>query len=165
MREIVDTEVPYGCEEFGRLARVMLHRPGSELELINHDNHRQWLFDRVPDIGRFIDEHDRYRQLLISHGVDVLELSDYVNDHHEMVARMPNLTYLHDIAVISSKGAILSSMAWEGRKNEEIVVREALTNLGIPILIEADATQGAFEGCQVMPKIVGDQSRLPLELV
>jgi len=150
VNEIVAAQIPYGCEEFGRLTRVMMHRPGRELELINHENHQQWLFDRVPDIGYFIEEHDRYRELLVSHGIQVLELSDYVNDHHELMEHMPNLIYMHDIAVISSNGAILSAMAWDGRKNEEIVIREALTKLGIPIFIEFDGPQHAFEGCLLL---------------
>lgn len=150
MSEILTAKIPYGCEAFGRLTRVMMHRPGKELELISRENHRQWLFDRVPDIGRFIEEHDRYRQLLISHGVEVIELSDYVNDHHELMTRMPNLTFMHDIAVICSKGAILSAMALNGRKNEEIVVREALIKLGIPIFIGLNAPQDAFEGCLLL---------------
>jgi arginine deiminase len=150
MREMLDTKIAYGCEEFGRLTLAMMHRPGSELELINPKNHRQWLFDQVPDIGQFIDEHDRYRQLLISHGVEVLELSDYVNEHHEFMQRMPNLTYLHDTAVICSRGAILSSMAWPSRKGEESVMHEALRNLGIPIFIEFDSKQDSFEGCLLL---------------
>jgi len=150
MTEIVAPQIPYGCEEFGRLVRVMMHRPGQELKLVNHQNHRQWLFDRVPETDRFIEEHDRYRELLVSHGVQVIELSDYVNECHELIAGMPNLMYLHDIAVISSKGAILSAMAWESRKNEEVVVREALNNLGIPIFIEFDDHQDAFEGCLLL---------------
>lgn len=150
MNEIVATQIPYGCEEFGKLTHVMLHRPGKELELISHENHRQWLFDRVPDISRFIEEHDHYRELLVSHGVQVLELSDYVNDHHDLMTRMPNLTYMHDIAVISSKGAILSTMALDARKNEEVIVREALARLGIPIFIEFNDSQDTFEGCLLL---------------
>ena len=150
MGEIPVVRVPFGCEEFGRLTCVMMHRPGKELELISHENHGEWLFDQVPDMGRFTEEHDRYRELLISHGVEVFELSEYVNDHHELMARMPNLTYMHDIAVICSKGAILSAMAWDARKNEETVVREALTRLGIPIFIEFNSPRDAFEGCLLL---------------
>ena len=62
-------KMPYGCEGFGRLTRVMLHRPGSELAMVNRWNHRRWLFDRAPNVERFIDEHDRYRELLSSYGV------------------------------------------------------------------------------------------------
>ena len=150
MDEVPVATIPYGCEEFGRLTRVMMHRPGKELTLVSHENHRGWLFDSVPDIGRFIEEHNRYRELLISYGVDVVELSDYVNEHHELMAQMPNLTYMHDIAVICSKGAILSAMASKARKNEEIVVREALTKLEIPIFIEFKNPEDAFEGCLLL---------------
>jgi len=145
-----DMKIPYGCESFGNLTRIMVHRPGKELELINQENYQQWLFDYVPDIDRFIEEHDRYRDLLTYHGVEVLELSDYVKENRQLMARLPNLTYLHDTAVISSKGAFLSSMALGARKNEEVVVREALSNLGIPIFIDFDQSHDAFEGCLLL---------------
>jgi arginine deiminase len=63
---------------------------------------------------------------------------------------MPNLTYLHDTAVISKKGAILSRMFNPARKNEEIVIKEALNNLGIPILIEFLNNDDYFEGCLLL---------------
>ena len=155
MEKLATARIAYGCEQFGRLTTVMLHRPGVELELINRENHDLWLFDRAPEASRFIEEHDRYRELLVSHGVEVLELSHYLNDHHEWTAWMPNLTYLHDIAVICSQGAILSNMARRARKDEHAVVREALTRLGIPIFIEFDDDRDDFEGCLLLsPKTV-----------
>jgi arginine deiminase len=144
--------IPYGCEDFGRLTTVMVHRPGIELEIIDHDNCGAWLFERVPDIQRFVEEHDRYRALLESHGVEVLELTDYLDGHRELTSKMPNLTYLHDTAVICSTGAILSSMARKGRKREQVVVREALDNLGIPIFCEFDDEGDAFEGCLLLSR-------------
>lgn len=145
-----DSKLCYGCEEFGRLTRVMLHRPGKAFELINSENHEQWLFDRVPDIEQFAEEHDRYRELLVSLGVEVFELSDYVNGNRALIDRMPNLIYLHDIAVISRRGAILSTMAWDARRDEQVVVREALTNLDIPIFLQFDDPNDAFEGCLLL---------------
>lgn len=145
-----DSKVCYGCEEFGRLTRVLLHRPGEALKIINSQNHEQWLFDRVPDIEKFAEEHDRYRELLTSLGVETLLLADHVNGSRPLMDRMPNLMYLHDVAVISSRGAILSRMAWDARRDEQIVVREALTNLGIPIFMEFDDPSDAFEGCLLL---------------
>lgn len=146
------TSIPYGSDEFGRLESVLLHTPGEELELINDSNYQYWLFDEVPDVAKFIEEHERYRDLLVSQGVKVYDLSDYVESNRELLTKMPNLTYLHDIAVISQKGAILSCMAWSGRKQEQVVVKEALNNLGIPILIEFDENEDAFEGCLLLSK-------------
>jgi len=139
----------FGCEAFGRLTHVLLHRPGRALEMIDENNCREWLFDEAPDVGRFIEEHDRYRDMLESHGVTVLELSDFLDDHHDKIEQLPNLTYLHDTAVISSHGAILSAMATPARRGEETVVGEALRNMGVPVLTGFEP-HDAFEGCLLL---------------
>lgn len=144
------SEKCFGCERFGKLKKVMLHRPGSELRLINKDNYKRWLFDRVPDEAGYAREHDRYRELLEQCGVEVLRLSDYVGQTAPMIDSMPNLTFLHDVAVVSSKGAILSHMAWQARAKEHEVVREALESLGVPILVDFDREKKAFEGCLLL---------------
>lgn len=141
----------FGCEHFGRLRRVLLHRPGRALELVNGRNCRSWLFDAPPDVGRFIDEHDRYRRLLGDHGVQVLELSELVDDGvRAQIDRLPNLTYLHDVAAVSSKGAFLSAMAWPARRGEELVLAEALRRLDIPVLTQFLPGRDAFEGCLLL---------------
>jgi len=140
----------FGCDELGRLRRAMLHRPGPELRLINASNFRQWQFDCVPDVERFVDEHDRYTTLLRSHGVEVIEVADHVTHQAELARRLPNLTYMHDIAVVSRRGAILSQMTFS-RSGEERVVREALQTLGIPLFSEFDGDPAdAFEGCLLL---------------
>lgn len=150
MTSDTDNSSLYGCDNFGRLKRVLLHKPGKELEIINKDNCHYWLFDNVPDIDRFKEEHDRYKQMLIGYGVEVLELADYVHIHKHLIEQLPNITYLHDIAVVTSSGAILSSMVPGARRGEEFVVREALNNLGIPILIDFNDPLDAFEGCLLL---------------
>ena len=147
---LIETSIPYGCDKLGRLRSVLLHNPGEELSLVDKSNYKQWLFDKVPNIEKFREEHNRYRDLLISHGVKVYELSDYVEHNRELIPTMPNLTYLHDVAVISNLGAILSRMIQIGRKNEEIVVKEALNNLGIPIFSEFEDDDDVFEGCLLL---------------
>lgn len=140
----------FGCDELGRLRRAMLHRPGPELRLIDESNFRQWQFDRVPDVERFVDEHDRYTALLRSHGVEVVEVADHVTQHAELAKRLPNLMYMHDIAVVSRQGAILSQMTFS-RRGEERIVREALQTLGIPIFSAFDGDPSdAFEGCLLL---------------
>lgn len=141
---------PYGCEEFGRLERVLVHTPGKELEVINEANYKQWLFDEVPDIERFALEHEAYCRLLASHGVEVHQVKDHVRQNQDLIRELPNLTYLHDIAVITSHGAILSRMAWPARRREEVVVKEALVDLGIPVWLEFDEPSDGFEGCLVI---------------
>ena len=144
----------YGIERFGRLKTVLLHRPDRSLPKINETNREYFLFDQVPNVEKYLEEHQRYCALLEKHGVTVHQLSDHVRQNTDLLERLPNLAYLHDTAVVSSYGAIVSKMSSMGRRHEEIVVREALTDLGVPILYEPDEGE-AFEGCLLLaPGIV-----------
>jgi arginine deiminase len=139
----------YGIEGFGRLKTALLHRPDRALPLINQDNLTYFLFDRVPDVEKYLEEHLRYGELLKSHGVTVHLLSDHVRRNTDLMEQLPNLQYLHDTAAVSSRGAILSRMSSMGRRHEEIVVREALQDLGIPIFYEPPEGE-PFEGCLLL---------------
>lgn len=150
--EKTGTSIPYGCDKLGKLKSVLLHTPGDELSLINELNYKNWLYDRVPDISEYIKEHRSYQKLLESNGVKTYELEDYVDEHLGLIKELPNLTFLHDTAVISRKGAILSKMRPPARDKEEVVVKEALNNLGIPILSEFNGKEGFFEGCLLLSK-------------
>ncbi|KKG12728.1 dimethylarginine dimethylaminohydrolase family protein [Methanosarcina sp. 2.H.A.1B.4] len=146
------SSIAYGCDELGKLKSVLVHTPGDELALVNESNYKHWLYDEVPDVSGYIEEHRRYQELLESNGVRVYELADHVTENRDMISRMPNITFLHDTAVISRKGAILSKMRPPARENEEVVVKEALNNLGIPILNEFNGEEGFFEGCLLLSK-------------
>jgi arginine deiminase len=150
--EKTKADIAYGCDELGRLKSVLLHTPGEELTLINELNYKLWLYDKVPDISGYIKEHRNYQELLESNGVKVYELTDYVEENKDLMQKMPNITFLHDTAVISRKGAMLSRMRPPAREKEEIVVKEALSNLGIPILNEFNGEKGFFEGCLLISK-------------
>jgi arginine deiminase len=145
-----DQSIPYGCEDFGRLESVLVHTPGPELRCINEANYRQWLFDRVPDVDRFAEEHNLWCDLLASHGVRVEQLSDHVTENADLLKELPNLMYLHDTAVVTRHGAILSRMIWPARRREEVVVKEALQDLGIPIWLEFTDPADGFEGCLLL---------------
>lgn len=143
------TQARYGIERFGRLKTVLVHRPDQSLPKITEGNREFFLFDKVPDVEKYLEEHQRYCALLTSHGVTVHQLSDHVRRNTDLLERLPNLAYLHDTAVISAHGAIVSKMSSMGRCHEEIVVREALNDLGIPILYEPGEGE-AFEGCLLL---------------
>ncbi len=155
------SQIPYGIESFGRLQTVMVNCPVESLSKVTEDNREFFLFDAVPNVDKYLEEHQKYQALLEQHGVRVLHLSDHVDRNRDLLARLPNLAYMHDIAVVSSHGAILSNMSSMGRRHEEIVVKEALTDLGIPILYEP-CEGDSFEGCLLLsPKtlFVADTER------
>ena len=139
----------YGTEKLGKLKSVILHAPKTSLSIINKRNYKYYLFNKSPHYQKFIKEHIRYSQFLKSLGIEVFELSSLVNENIDLMNKRPNLAYLHDIGVVNSNGAILSKMCPGGREKEEIVLKEALTSLGIPIFHEFN--QGdKFEGCLML---------------
>lgn len=139
----------YGTEKLARLRNVLLHKPNKSFNLINQSNYRDYLFDFPPDIEQFRHEHDQYAQLLSSNGVEVLELQNHVHKNQALISTLPNLPYLNDTCLITSQGAIVSNMCPGSRAGEEVVVKEAVENLGIPVFhsFEGDAQ---FEGCLVI---------------
>lgn len=66
--------------EVGRLRSVLLHRPGSELTRITPRGKRQLLLHRRPWLARAQEEHDVFAQVLRDHGVEVLYLSELLQD-------------------------------------------------------------------------------------
>lgn len=142
---IINSLEIYGAEKLGQLKKVMLHSPEYSIRRVKETNLNFYLFDKVPDYDRFIDEHYAYGKLLTDNGVEVYELSNLIVNNRELMSYLPNLPYLNDSSVITSKGAIISTMCPGGRQYEEIVVREALTALGIPILHDCGPGE-QFEG-------------------
>lgn len=137
----------YGTERFGRLRAVLVNRPTHAIRLVRGVNADSYLFDKAPNVDRYLTEHDRYTNLLRQHGVAVHYLEDLVRDSRDLLHRRPNLAYMHDVAVVTSHGAILSKMSFDGRRREEEVVAEALRNLGVPTLFAAEGEDEEFEGC------------------
>ena len=70
----------YVGSEVGRLRRVMLHRPGLELQRLTPSTARELLFDGVLWVGRAREEHDAFAAALSSRGVEIVYLDDLLAD-------------------------------------------------------------------------------------
>jgi arginine deiminase len=66
--------------EVGRLRTVLLHRPGLELRRITPRSAHRLLFDVLPWAGRAQQEHDALAQVLRDHDVEVLYLTELLQD-------------------------------------------------------------------------------------
>ena len=62
--------------EIGRLRRVILHRPGPELDNLTPINMKRLLFDDIPDYVAASKEHDQFAQVLRDAGAEVLYTHD-----------------------------------------------------------------------------------------
>lgn len=62
--------------EIGPLKRVMLHRPGAELENLMPDYLEDLLFDDIPFLAQAQQEHDFFAKVLVENGCEVVYLED-----------------------------------------------------------------------------------------
>ena len=62
--------------EIGRLKKVMLHRPGKELEHLVPEDLERLLFDDIPYLKAAQNEHDLFAGILRGQGVEVVYLED-----------------------------------------------------------------------------------------
>ena len=68
----------HNTSEIGRLRKVMLHRPGRELENLMPDDLERLLFDDIPYLHTAQAEHDAFADCLRENGVEVVYLRDLV---------------------------------------------------------------------------------------
>ena len=66
----------YVKSEIAPLKRVLLHRPGKELEHLTPGSLDRLLFDDIPFLQGAQEEHDRFAQVLRENGAEVVYLED-----------------------------------------------------------------------------------------
>ncbi len=64
--------------EIGRLKRVLLHRPGPEIENLTPELMDRLLFDDIPFLDVARDEHDAFAKVFTDHGIEVFYLENLV---------------------------------------------------------------------------------------
>ncbi|MCR2032110.1 arginine deiminase [Anaerofustis stercorihominis] len=62
--------------EIGKLKKILLHRPGFELDRITPDDLKEVLFDDIPWMSRMRKEHDGFAKVLKETGTEVLYVTD-----------------------------------------------------------------------------------------
>lgn len=62
--------------EIGRLKKVLLHRPGAEIENLTPDLMERLLFDDIPYLKIAREEHDAFAQIFRDNGVEVVYLEN-----------------------------------------------------------------------------------------
>lgn len=88
--------------EIGPLTKVLLQRPGRELERLSPETMEQLLFDDIPFLHRAQEEHDRFAEILRENGAQVVYLDDLTA---EVLSREPSLREPFIQDVIERAGA------------------------------------------------------------
>ncbi len=131
----------WGCDsDVGRLRKVLVHRPGAEMEIVDRTKYIQeidafgdpeigwyWQHNSIPQVEEMQAQHDAMTAALEAKGVEVIRL--------EGVAA-PNIKacYTRDSVIAIKGGAIVSRMAPRIRRGEELCVTRTLAKIGMPIL-------------------------------
>ena len=66
--------------EIGELKKVLLHRPGRELENLTPKRLKNLLFDDIPWLDKAQEEHDAFAKIFKDAGVEVVYLADLVQE-------------------------------------------------------------------------------------
>ncbi|MBK5201862.1 MAG: arginine deiminase [Spirochaetaceae bacterium] len=112
--------------EIGQLQKVLLHRPGVELEHLTPDYLVKLLFDDIPFLKVTQQEHDSFADLLTNNGVEVVYLEDMMAN----VIEDPTIkeSFIRDF--IASSGSIaraykdvLFKYLMDIEDNKELVLR------------------------------------------
>lgn len=64
--------------EYGKLKKVLLHRPGYETENLTPSNYEELLFDDSYYLAKAQEEHDEFAQVFRDNGVEVVYLEDLI---------------------------------------------------------------------------------------
>ena len=91
--------------EIGSLRRVLLHRPGQELENLMPDTIQRLLFDDIPYLKLAQEAHDRFCQVLRDCGAEVVYLEDLTAEalSDPAVKRQFVLDYIRDAGIHGEK--------------------------------------------------------------
>ena len=95
----------HNFSEIGKLNKVLLHRPGLELEALTPSTMERLLFDDIPYLKVAQEEHDRFAEILRENGVEVV----YYVDETAKAMATPQLQQqlieeFLDLSLITSEG-------------------------------------------------------------
>lgn len=102
--------------EIGPLKRVMLHRPGKELEHLVPDELERLLFDDIPYLKTAQAEHDAFAEMLRKNGVEVVYLEDLMA---ETLKAAPDLKQMFVEQFIREAGS--RAQAWRSELEEYLL--------------------------------------------
>ena len=77
---------------YGSLKRVLMHRPGPELDVVTPATAAEFNFERQVDRRRFQDDYDAMLQRFCAHGVDVVMLGEVLSDDDDAMRFIADIT-------------------------------------------------------------------------
>jgi arginine deiminase len=123
--------------EVGTLRRVLVHRPGAEIDRLTPANATDLLFDEVPEPELARREHDGLTATLLAHGVEVLYVEDLLAGALALPADrvaslvagdgagfppLPNMMFVRDTSAWLGGELVLGALANPVRRRESELI-------------------------------------------
>ena len=135
-----ELEVQWGEEwglksAFGKIRKIMVHRPGEEQKdpLINEDPQLFNLPEGVTDLAKLQDQHDKFVEILKAEGIDVVNLEPKEPLIGTFGIPLRSAIFCRE-AIMARGGVIISRSASAYKKGLEVFQAKRLMELGCPIL-------------------------------
>ena len=143
----------WGCDnDVGQLRKVLMHRPGDELNIIDPSKRIEelgsygdvegqtwyWRGDVIPSLEEQQAQHDALADTLRKEGAEVVYLKRCAPGRHKSI-------YTRDSVIGVKGGAIVTRLGPIVRRGEEAPATETLASIGMPILRTIHGT-GLMEG-------------------
>jgi N-dimethylarginine dimethylaminohydrolase len=162
----------WGCDnDVGRLRKVLMHRPGDELDIIDPSMRLEhlgsygdaegqtwyWRGDVIPSKQEQQAQHDSLSKTLRDEGVEVVLLRRCAPGRHKSI-------YTRDSCIAVKGGAIVTRLGPIVRRGEEAPVTETLAAAGMPILRTIHGAGvmegGSFVWLNSKTAVIGRSSRV-----
>ena len=120
----------HNYSEIGKLNKVLLHRPGRELEKLTPGNFERLLFDDIPYLKVAQEEHDRFAEVLRENGVEVV----YYQNETAKALKDEKIKYnftreFVELIVIYSEGRKDAIIEYLMSKNPEDLVESCIAGI------------------------------------
>ena len=120
----------HNYSEIGKLNKVLLHRPGLELEALTPSTMERLLFDDIPYLKVAQEEHDRFAQTLRDNGVEVV----YYVEETAKAIQTPELQRqlvedFLDLSNITSEGMRYNLINYLTSLDPETMVRKLIAGI------------------------------------
>jgi arginine deiminase len=118
--------------EYHSLEKVIVFKPGKEIQQITVDTFNELSFRDVAYWRRFQEEHERFCDVLKEENVKIVYMNDLIDSNISKLID-PNMVYIRDTNAILPTGFIQMRMKHLVRSSEPGIVGRALENYGIPL--------------------------------
>lgn len=131
----------HNFSEIGKLNKVLLHRPGKELEALTPSTIERLLFDDIPYLKVAQEEHDKFAQTLRDNGVEVVYyVQEAAKALSEPSVQIEFVNEFLKLSKINSKGLNLAMASFLLEMSPEEMITKTIAGIRRDEVKTKDAT-------------------------